>query len=75
MPTIINSLEVISSLSDNANLFAMNFATNTMLDNKNNSIPDFLHLTEHRYFYLGSRGFYTDQKPYLERLMVWIKSL
>lgn len=44
VPSIINGPEVISSLPDKAKLLAMNFAANTMLDDKDHSLPNFPHL-------------------------------
>lgn len=40
MPTIINGLEVISSLLDKAKLDAMDFASNSTLDNQYHPLTD-----------------------------------
>lgn len=44
MPSSINDPEVISSVSDKAKIFAMNVASNSMLDDKGHLLPDFIPL-------------------------------
>ena len=48
VPTIINGPEVISSSLDKAKLFAMNFATNSTLDDHGHPLPVFPSRTESR---------------------------
>lgn len=44
VPSSINDPEVISSVSDKAKIFAMNVASNSMLDDKGHLLPDFIPL-------------------------------
>ena len=48
VPTIINGPEVISSARDKAKLFAMNFASNSTLDDHGHPLPDFPSRTQAR---------------------------
>ena len=41
MPSLFNGLEVLSSASDKAKLFAMNFSENSNLDDSGISLPVF----------------------------------
>lgn len=49
VPSIINSSEVISFLSDKAKLFSINFASHSILNDKSHLLFDFLHFMEHKF--------------------------
>lgn len=48
VPSTINGPGFISFSSDKIMLFAMNFASNSSLDGKGNSLHDFLNFIEHK---------------------------
>lgn len=49
VPTVINDPEVISSLSDQADIFAVIFALNSKLDDKGHLHPDIPRLNGHNF--------------------------